>query len=58
MKPEEKITDISVKETIVPLEKIVFLDYKDSLQRTINDILADEMFRDYNRFAVFNIDKS
>jgi hypothetical protein len=58
MKPEEKIASISVKEAMLPLEKIVYLEYEESLQRTINDILADEKFKDYNRYAIFNKDKS
>lgn len=56
MKPEEKIAGISVKEAMLPVEKLVYLDYEESLGRTLREILEDERFRDYNRYAIFNKD--
>jgi len=58
MKPEEKIAAIPVKEAMLPVEKMVYLDYEESLGRSISDILNDDRFRDYNRYAIFNKDKS
>ncbi len=58
MKPEEKIASIPAKEAMLPLEKIVYLEYEETLARSLSDILADERFKDYNRYVILNKDKS
>jgi hypothetical protein len=58
MKPEEKIAKISAKEAMIPLEKIIYLEYEETKTRTIRDILNDEKFRDFNRYVILNRDKT
>lgn len=58
MKPEDKIAGVTVKEAMLPVSKITYLNHSESLGKTIKEILKDEKFRDYNRFAVFNNDNS
>ncbi len=58
MKPEEKIAKIMAKDAMLPLEKITYLDYDETKTRTIRDILDDERFREYNRYAILNRDKT
>lgn len=46
------------KDAMLPLEKITYLDYDETKTRTIRDILDDERFREYNRYAILNRDKT
>jgi hypothetical protein len=52
--PEEKMASIKVTDVMIPLSKISYLDYEDSQNKTLVDIINDEKFKEYNRFAFIN----
>lgn len=55
--PEEKMASIKVQNVMLPFNKISFLKYEESLAKKIVDIIHDENFREYNRFAFINDNK-
>jgi len=54
--PREKMSELLVKEYMVPLKKLVYLIYDEKKNEKIYDILKYEQFEPYNRFAFFNSD--
>jgi hypothetical protein len=55
--PDEKIAKLLIKNTMLPLNKIEYLDYDTEKPKLIKDILEYPRFKDYNRFAVFDQNK-
>lgn len=55
--PDEKIAKLLVKNVMVPLSKIVYLDYDTEKSNLIKDILNYPQFKEYSRFAVFDTNK-
>ena len=55
--PEEKIAKLLVKDVMIPLSKIVSLDYDTEKSNLIKDILNYPQFKEYSRFAVFDKSK-
>ena len=49
--PEEKMASIKVTDVMIPLSQISYLDYEDSQNKILVDIINDEKFKEYNRFA-------
>jgi len=52
--PDEKIAQLSVKEIMIPFEKIQYLIYENEKDVSINKILNYERFKFYNRYAIFD----
>jgi hypothetical protein len=52
MGTEEKMAKVPVQEVMLSIKKLTVLRYEALPERTIKDILADETFRDYGRYAV------
>lgn len=52
--PEEKMASIKVQNVMIPYNKISFLKYEESLSKKIVDIIHDDNFKEYNRFAFIN----
>lgn len=57
MSPEEKIAKQLVKDVMLPLKDILYLDYDAESPKLINDILKYPQFEPYNRFAMFDKNK-
>lgn len=57
MTPEEKIAKLLVKDVMLPIKDILYLDYDTETPTLINDILKYPQFEPYNRFAVFDKNK-
>jgi hypothetical protein len=57
MSPEEKIARQLVKDVMLPLKDILYLDYDAESPKLINDILKYPQFEPYNRFAMFDKNK-
>lgn len=55
--PDEKIAKLLVKDVMLPISKIVYLDYDTENGKLINDILKYPQFEKYNRFAVLDKNK-
>lgn len=55
--PEEKIAKLLVKDVMLTLNKIEYLDFETEKPKPINEILGYPRFKDYNRFAVFDLNK-
>jgi len=55
--PEEKIAKLLVKDVMLPINDILYLDYDTESPKLINDILKYPQFESYNRFAVFDKNK-
>lgn len=55
--PEEKIAKLLVKDAMLPVEKIEFLDYEKEKKIAITEILNYSRFEKYNRYAVFDPNK-
>jgi len=55
--PEEKIDKLLVKDVMLTLNKIEYLDYEVEKPIPINDILGYPRFKEYNRYAVFDKNK-
>lgn len=51
--PDEKIAQLSVKEIMIPFEKIQFLAYEIEKDISISNILSYERFKNFNRYAIF-----
>ncbi|MHB9143098.1 MAG: hypothetical protein ACYC25_14605, partial [Paludibacter sp.] len=49
--PEEKIAKLLVKDVMLPIRDILYLDYDTESPKLINDILKYPQFESYNRFA-------
>ncbi|MEG1555972.1 MAG: hypothetical protein RR356_04520 [Bacteroidales bacterium] len=47
LSPDEKLATIRVSNTMIPLEKISYLKYEDSLQTSLKDLLKNQYFQ-YN----------
>ena len=57
MSPEEKIAKLLVKDVMLPIKDILYLDYDAESPKLINDILKYPQFEPYNRFAMFDKNK-
>ena len=57
MSPEEKIAKLLVKDVMVPLKDILYLDYDTESPKLINEIMKYPQFEPYKRFAVFDKSK-
>jgi hypothetical protein len=57
LSPEEKIAKLLVKDVMLPLKDILYLDYDTESPKLINDILKYPQFEPYSRFAVFDKNK-
>lgn len=55
--PEEKIAKLAVKDIMLPVKDIVFLDYETELPNSLSAILSYPQFEPYNRFAVLDKNK-
>ena len=55
--PDEKISKLQVKDVMIPISKLVYLDYDTEKSKPIKDILEYPQFKDYLRFAVFDQNK-
>ncbi|MDO9511763.1 MAG: hypothetical protein Q7J34_08385 [Bacteroidales bacterium] len=58
MSETEKAMSIPVTDAMLPVEEIIFLDYKKEINNKISDILDYDHFISFNRYAVFNDDKT
>ena len=55
--PEEKIAKLLVKDVMIPINRIVYLDYDTEKTKLIKDILDYPQFKIFSRFAVFDQNK-
>ena len=51
---ESKMASLNVKDVMIPLKEITYLDYNTRKADSLEQILADKDFEPYNRFAVFD----
>ena len=49
--PEEKMASIGVQDAMIPINKISYIKYEDSLKSTLITIIHNNDFKEYNRFA-------
>jgi len=54
LSPEEKIAKVLVKDVMIPVKKLEYLDYNTEKSNLIKDILNYPQFKAYSRFAVFD----
>lgn len=54
---EEKFAELAVKDVMLPVKEIVFLDYETELNNPVSSILKYPQFEAYNRFAVLDKNK-
>jgi hypothetical protein len=54
--PEEKIASIKVKDIMIPFDKITALIYEKDKDRTLEDLLNIEDFKQRSRYAIFHED--
>lgn len=57
MTPEEKISKLLVKDVMLPLKDILYLDYDTESPKLINEIMKYPQFEPYKRFAVLDKNK-
>ncbi len=55
---DEKIASVKALDVMIPFDEIVKLFYDESKDTTIKDILNMDSFKKYNRYAIFNNDKT
>jgi hypothetical protein len=55
--PDEKIAKLAVKEVMIPISEIEYLDYDSEKDKYISDILNYERFKKYNRYAIMDQNK-
>jgi len=56
--PDEKIAKLLVKDVMIPINLIVYLDYDTENENPISDILKYPQFEKYSRFAVLDQKKA
>jgi hypothetical protein len=56
--PDEKIAQLLVKDAMLPVAQIEYLEYDKEKGEKINDILKYDRFKNYNRYAIFDQSKT
>lgn len=51
LSPEEKMASIKAIDVMIPFKDILYMDYEDSLSKTLVAFLQDDKFKNVNRFA-------